>query len=99
MTINHRKIVSRKRGEAGQVMVLLVLALGLFLLGAIAFSVDMGNIWLHRQSAQNAADAACSAGVMDMLVGAQGGATGHSGFAPGTAFTCTAGVAKTPCQY
>ncbi len=99
MAINHRKITSRKRSERGQVMVLLVLVLGLFLLGAIAFSVDMGNIWLHRQSAQNAADAACGAGAMDMLVGAQGGATTHAGFTPGTALTCAAGSAAVPCKY
>ena len=62
----------RQSNESGQVMVLIVLALGLFLLGAAGFSVDMGNLWFHRQSAQNAADAACMAGAMDILVKARG---------------------------
>jgi hypothetical protein len=36
---------------------------------------------------------------MDLLVGAQGGATGHQGFVTGTAFNCTAGSTAAPCQY
>ena len=58
---------TRRRGESGQAVVFLVLALGIFLLGAMAFAVDMGNLWWHRQTAQTAADAACTAGVMDLL--------------------------------
>ena len=56
-----------KSREAGQSILLIVLALGLFLLGAVAFAVDMGNLWWHRQQAQRAADAACLAGAMDAL--------------------------------
>ena len=48
---------------------------------------------------QNAADAACTAGAMDLLVDAQGGATGHQGFVNGAAFNCTVGSAAVPCQY
>ena len=89
----------RKRsGESGQALVFLVLALGLAFLAAGAFSVDMSNLWFHRQAAQNAADAACTAGAMDLLVGAQGGATGHQGFTAGTSFSCT-GSSAMPCQY
>src|SRR5437899_12687157 len=71
---------SRKLPEAGQVMAFLLVALGLFLLGVVAFSVDMGNLWLHRQISQNAADAACIAGAMDLFVDSQGGGTGNQGF-------------------
>src|SRR6266436_6952234 len=56
-----------RKNEAGQAMVFLVLCLGLFLLGSLAFCVDMGNLWWHKQTAQNAADAACTAGMMDLL--------------------------------
>ena len=77
----------------------MVLALSMFLLGAGALCVDMSNLWFHRQAAQNAADAACTAGAMDLLVDAQGGATGHQGFVNGTAFNCTAGSTAAPCQY
>src|SRR6266478_1983375 len=89
----------RKPGEAGQAIVFMVLVLGLFLLGAVAFSVDMGNLWFHRQAAQSAADAACVAGAMDMLVDSQGGATGHQGFTIGTEFDCAAHSAYIPCKY
>ena len=46
-----------------------MLALGLAFLAAAAFSVDMSNLWFHRQASQNAADSACTAGAMDLLVG------------------------------
>ncbi|MGH9502107.1 MAG: TadE/TadG family type IV pilus assembly protein [Terriglobales bacterium] len=59
--------IQRGKNEAGQAMVVLVICLALFLLGAMAFCVDMGNLWWHKQTAQNAADAACTAGMMDLL--------------------------------
>jgi hypothetical protein len=90
---------NRKSNEAGQAIVFVLLALGLFLLAAVALAVDLSNLWFHRQAAQSAADAACTAGAMDLLVGAQGGATGHQGFTTGTDFTCSAGSTAVPCQY
>ena len=97
-TYRWRKTAQRS-SESGQALVFLVLALSITFLGAAALSVDMSNLWFHRQAAQNAADAACTAGAMDLLVDAQGGATGHQGFVNGTAFNCTAGSAAIPCQY
>ena len=85
--------------EAGQVMVFVVLALGVFLLGAMAFAVDFGNLWFHRQAAQNAADAACTSGAMDILVGSQSASTGKQGFTIGTAFDCATTAAAAPCKY
>ena len=84
--------------ECGQALVFMVLALALVLIGAGALSVDMSNLWFHRQAAQNAADSACIAGAMDLLVDAQGLQTGHQGFSNGTAFSCTAGSTASPCQ-
>src|SRR2546430_17513627 len=52
----------RLRSDGGQVTITVVLAMGIFLLGAMGFAVDMANLWFHRQSAQIAADAACTAG-------------------------------------
>jgi Putative Flp pilus-assembly TadE/G-like len=98
MTYRRQK-TAQHRNESGQALVFLVLALSVFLLGAGALCVDMSNLWFHRQAAQNAADAACTAGAMDLLVDAQGGATGHQGFVNGTAFNCTAGSTAAPCQY
>ena len=72
--IYRRQRTARHGNESGQALVFMVLALSIFLLGAGALCVDMSNLWFHRQAAQNAADAACTAGAMDLLVGAQGGA-------------------------
>ena len=77
-------------------MVLIVLAMGLFLLGAAAFAVDMANLWFHRQSAQNAADAACMAGAMDILAKASGASV--QGFI-GSPFDCKTNSSYVPCQY
>lgn len=85
--------------EAGQVFVFVLLALGLFLLGAMAFAVDFGNLWFHRQAAQNAADAGCTSGAMDILVASQSAATGKQGFTIGTAFDCATTPAAAPCKY
>src|SRR5438874_354650 len=90
------------RPESGQVMLFTVLALGLFLIGAMAFAIDLSNIWFNRQSAQTAADAACTAGAMDMLVAATNGTmptTAH--FAAGTAFDCNTVTSPkpSPCLY
>jgi hypothetical protein len=98
MTYRRRK-TARHCSESGQALVFLVLALSIFFLAAGALSVDMSNLWFHRQAAQNAADAACTAGAMDLLVDAQGGATGHQGFVNGAAFNCSVGSTAAPCQY
>jgi hypothetical protein len=66
--------------------------------------VDFASAWFHRQSAQGAADAACTAAIMDMLVNNTNGTSlGH--FTVGIPFTCTGIVVgvpmsgSTPCQY
>src|ERR1051325_9154895 len=79
----------RRSSEAGQAMLLYILVLGTFLLGSLLFAFDLSNMWFHRQAAQSAADAACAAGAMDLLVDAQGGATGHQVFTLGTPYSCT----------
>src|SRR5487761_774773 len=91
----------RRAKESGQAAVFLVLAMGLFLIGSMGFVIDGSNLWFHRQAAQTAADAACTAGAMDLLVDATGGLTNQGNFTAGTAFDCS-GSFKTspaPCQY
>src|SRR5262249_22545116 len=72
--------------------------------------VDMGLMWYHRQQAQNAADAACVSGAMDILVNAAGAATGNQGYTftgntdscyPGNSngFHCSAKPGAAPCAY
>lgn len=70
--------------EAGQASIVVVLMLSLFLLAALAFAVDYTNIWFQRQQAQTAADAACSAGAMDIYQLASGATLPNSGFVLGT---------------
>jgi len=89
---------ARRTPESGQVMLLVLLALGVFLIGAMAFAVDLSNLWFSRQSAQTAADAACTAGVEDLLADTVNGGT-HGGFTPGTAFDCKTNGAFAPCAY
>ena len=89
--------------ESGQVMLFTILGLGLFLIGAIAFAIDMSNMWFNRQSAQTAADAACTAAAMDMLVGDTNG-TFPSGAnftaAAANTYDCnSASPVPSPCNY
>src|SRR5262249_2999538 len=99
MKSKHRRKGLNKSHQSGQAVVFLTLALALAFVGAGAFSVDMSNLWFHRQAAQNGADSTCVAGAMDLLVDAQGGATGHQGFTNGTAFTCSSGSTWPICRY
>lgn len=71
----YQKVTAKPLNESGQTMIIVILALGLFLLGAIGFGVDVANLWFHRQAAQTAADAACTAGAMDFLLNAEGSAS------------------------
>lgn len=71
VTIPSKKIRAPLPSEHGQAMLVTVVALGIFLLGVVAFGVDIVDLWFHRQAAQTAADAACTAGVMDMLYQAE----------------------------
>jgi hypothetical protein len=79
-----------RHSEAGQAMVFTVLGVGIFLIGAMAFAVDMGFAWFNRQSAQTA---------MDLLVNATNGTTNLGGFTQGTGFDCTAHPSYSPCVY
>src|ERR1700758_2024138 len=93
------RTTTHRAEESGQAMILVVLVLSLFLLGALCFAFDMSNMWFHRQSAQTAADAACAAGAMDILVDAQGGATGKQGFTLGTGYNCSTTSTDSVCTY
>ncbi len=99
MKRNEKRMGVRRSDESGQAIALVMLALGLFLLGALAFSVDLTNVWFQRQSTQVAADSACTAAAMDLLIDAQGGATGNQGFTTTGAFNCTPSSAAMPCVY
>jgi hypothetical protein len=99
MSINHWRKTSRQPKEAGQAILFVLLAMGFVLLGAVAFSVDLGNLWFHRQSAQTAADAACTAGAMDLLIDNTNSVTTQGGFTAGAAFDCSVHPTYAPCKY
>jgi hypothetical protein len=83
-------------------MLFVLLGLGVFLIGAMAFAIDISNLWFNRQSAQTAADAACTAGAMDLLVDATNGAVNQGGFNTSTStnpFDCNTSQTPAPCQY
>ena len=88
-------------GQAGQTTTIVALVMGLFLLGLAGLAVDVSNWWLHRQMAQGAADAACTAGVMDLLTTASSGvASGNfpAGSPPAT-FNCSTSTTTAACKY
>ena len=99
---------TRRATESGQAAVFLVLAMGLFLIGSMGFVVDGANLWFHRQSAQTAADAACTAGAMNMLSVAAGANPPNPNWI-GTSFQCSGSTSSGggnvpnsgfgPCQY
>src|SRR5215472_15033122 len=93
----------RRKKQSGQVMLFVLLGLGIFLIGAMAFAIDLSNMWFNRQSAQTAADAACTAAAMDMLVGATNGTMPSSAnFTPSSknTYDCnSASPLPAPCSY
>src|SRR6267154_1406109 len=99
MAIHRFRKNNRRTRESGQAVLFFLLAIGLVLLGALCFAFDLSNMWFHRQAAQTAADAACAAGAMDILVDAEGSATGHQGFTLGTAYSCTTASTDAVCSY
>jgi Flp pilus assembly protein TadG len=90
---------THRPSEAGQALLFYILVLGTFLLAMLLFAFDLSNMWFHRQAAQTAADAACAAGAMDLLVDSQGGATGNQGFVNGTGYNCTTTSTDSVCSY
>ena len=89
-----------RHGQRGQTIIFVVLGISLVFIAVLGFAVDFGNLWFHRQAAQTAADAACTAASMNMLDNAQGGNSG--GFLSDD-FDCGGGgnplPNSAPCKY
>jgi len=83
-------------GERGQALILVIVALSIFAIGAIGLGIDGANMYSHRQMAQTAADAAALAGMMSIFDGTNTTAT--TPFTT-TAFLCTTSDNRTPCVY
>src|SRR5579872_6765314 len=90
MLMNRKSQKNKRRAnDSGQAAVFLVLAMGLFLIGSMGFVVDGANLWFHRQSAQTAADAACTAGAMNMLSVAAGANPPNPNWIGTSSFQCS----------
>jgi hypothetical protein len=82
--------VRRRRQEAGQAIVLTVVGMSLFMLGALGFIIDGSHLYAQRVMAQAAADAAAQAGMMSIFNGTSGAWGGYTGStASGTAISCS----------
>ncbi|HVO97184.1 MAG TPA: pilus assembly protein TadG-related protein, partial [Bryobacteraceae bacterium] len=56
----------RRKHEAGQAILLVVLAMSIVLLGSLGFVIDGSHLYAQRVMAQAAADAAAQAGIMSI---------------------------------
>ena len=91
--------VKEGRAESGQAILLVILAMGAFLLGAVGLAVDGSHLYAQRQMAQAAADAAAQAGIMSIFDGTNTVGSTHY-FNPATGpHTCSSGDPGTPCYY
>src|SRR5580765_5530760 len=88
----------RKKSEKGQAILLVVAAMGIFLVGALGLAIDSAQLFGHRGMAQVAADAAAQAAILSIFNATNVGA---NAFAATTAYTtnCTTSPAITPCRY
>jgi hypothetical protein len=84
------------KGEKGQAILLVVVAVALILAGAAGLAIDAGQLYGHMQMAQPTADSAAMAAAMSIYGKTN---TGTNAFGDAT-FTCTNGTdARTPCVY
>jgi hypothetical protein len=93
--------IHKRKSEAGQATLLLLVGLSIFLLGAVGLAIDGANLYANWQMAQAAADAGAQAGIMSVFYGTNATNVGtgtNTGFAT-TNFTCAASDTKTPCYY
>lgn len=80
------------KNEEGQSIVLVVLAMGIFLIGAVGLGFDGSHLYSERTRAQLAADAAAQAAMVSIF-------NGTNTFSTSSSFTCSTTDTKTPCAY
>jgi hypothetical protein len=88
--------VREGKKEAGQAILLVVLAMSLFMLGALGFIIDGSHLYAQRTMAQAAADAAAQAGMMSIFDGTAGAWGTHT---VGASFTCGTADTAAACKY
>ena len=93
-----KTFILKLRDESGQAVVLVALAMGIFLLGAIGLAIDGAHLYAQFQMAQSAADAAAEAGIMSIFDGTNTDAQATAFSTSGT-FTCGVSDPRTPCAF
>lgn len=88
--------VRERKQEAGQAILLVVLAISIFMLGALGFVIDGSHLYAQRTMAQAAADAGAQAGMMSIFDGTSGAWGSHTA---GQAFTCGSNDTASACKY
>lgn len=96
--MNRHKQHDRKM-ERGQVTILVVMALSIFLLAFLGWATDYTNFWFHRQAAQGGADATCQAAAVDWYLVTLGTNSPNMNFTPkvGETLDCTQSPTAAPC--
>ncbi len=84
-----------RESEKGQAILLVVVAMGLVLVGALGLAIDGGTLYGHRTMAQAAADAAAQAGILSIFNGTNTGANAFGS----AAHTCSTTDAISPCRF
>ena len=65
----------RRKNQRGQAILLVVLAMGIVMVGAMGLAIDSAQLFSHRGMAQVAADAAAQAAIISMFNGTNGAPT------------------------
>lgn len=91
----------RYNGESGQTVIMFISVFAVFLMAAAAFAVSAAHLWMTKQRAQVAAEAACDAASMDMLNATKTGQPipAAAGFSLGAGGTCGSASSGTICRY
>jgi hypothetical protein len=92
---------SSQKSRAGQAVTMTVVGMSIFLMAALGLAIDGSHLYVQRQLAQAAADAAAQAGMMSIFVGTYGSGTHQFSIGSGSpySYTCTSSDAATPCYY
>jgi Flp pilus assembly protein TadG len=78
---------------------LVIVALAVFLLGAVGLAIDGSHLYAERQMAQAAADAAAQAGIRSVFTGSYSNGSSQAFSGSTFPFTCATSDARTPCYY
>lgn len=86
--------------ESGQAVLLLIVGMSIFLIGALGLALDGAQMYAQQQMARAAADAGAQAAILSIYRGTN--STASSPFGTGSnpaAFTCSTTDGRTPCVY